>query len=296
MKSKLLCIGVTKSAYEPQKIKAEARALGFSYTFAHWRELLFDLRGDALQIITARKKDVRSFDFIWMRSAKFGVPVVLTMEYMLSRPNCKVLNDGLVTMPFRNNKFFQYAYLKKHNFPIIPSAVKIMCEHAQHIDAYFSKPYILKGAHGSKGKRVYKIDSERDLQSLIGQFNSAEMIAQQYMPIKSDYRVLVLGGDVLGAIQRSSKGIEFRTNFSLGGSVKSVDLPDSVKEMVKNVALVFHADFCGVDLIEHKGNYYILELNFAPGFEGFEQATGINVPNACLKYLTEKKDAVVGVA
>lgn len=293
MKSKLLCIGVAKTAYEPQRIKAEAIALGFAYTFAHWRELSFDLRGDALQIKTGRKKDVRFFDFIWMRSAKFAVPIVLSIEYMLSSPNCKVLNDGLLTMSFRNNKLFQYAYLKKHNFPIIPSVVKIMCKHIQHIDNYFSKPYILKGVHGSKGKRVYKIDSTRDLNRLLAQFNSTEMLAQQYMPIQSDYRVLVLGGTVLGAIKRSAKGGEFRTNFSLGGKVESVDLPESVKEMVKNAALVFNADFCGVDLIKHKGNYYILELNFTPGFEGFEKATGINVPNACLKYLMNKKNITV---
>ena len=251
------------------------------------------MRGDDLKITIARKKDVRLFDFVWMRSAKFAVPIVLAMEYLLACPKRKVLNDGFLKMPFRNNKFFQYAYLKKHNFPTMPSVMKIMCKHRQHIDTYFSKPYILKGVHGSKGKRVYKIDSAKNLKSLLEQFNSTGMLAQQYLSIQSDYRVLLLGGIVLGAIKRSSKSSEFRTNFSLGGKVESIDLPDNVKEMVKSVALVFNADFCGVDLIKHKDNYYILELNFTPGFEGFERATGINVPGACLNYLINKKSATI---
>ena len=35
-------------------------------------------------------------------------------------------------------------------------------------------------------------------------------------------------------------------------------------------AAAFDADFAGVDIIVHRGAHYILEVNFFPGFAGFE--------------------------
>jgi glutathione synthase/RimK-type ligase-like ATP-grasp enzyme len=50
------------------------------------------------------------------------------------------------------------------------------------------------------------------------------------------------------------------------------------------VAKVLDLDICGVDLLFSDDGYRICEANSAPGFRGFEQATGINVPEKIFKY------------
>ena len=40
---------------------------------------------------------------------------------------------------------------------------------------------------------------------------------------------------------------------------------------------------------DKEGNWRILEVNRACQFEGFEKATGINVPKAVIEYLLKKK-------
>jgi ribosomal protein S6--L-glutamate ligase len=44
-------------------------------------------------------------------------------------------------------------------------------------------------------------------------------------------------------------------------------------------------DVAGVDLVESRNGYLVIEVNSAPGFEGFEKATGKNVASEILRYV-----------
>ena len=53
------------------------------------------------------------------------------------------------------------------------------------------------------------------------------------------------------------------------------------EDMGINFTVVFADE---VDLLFNGSGYKICEANSAPGFEGFERATGINVPEKIFKY------------
>ena len=299
MSKKFLLIGVNQKQTEPKRIKTEASSIGLDYTFAFWRELVFDLRKDDLKIFIGNKRDLREFDVVWMRSAPKLLPkitrpaiarntlfvsVILTVEYILATTK-KVLNSGIAQCSLRNNKLFQYTRLKQNGFPIVPSVVQTALRKGKFFEDYFSMPYIVKTPNGSRGLQVFKIEQKSDLEEIDDRFGHCQLMAQKYMPIHCDYRILILGGKVLGAMKRTASNENFKTNFSLGGRVEPAVLPEFVLDMAIQAARLFQADFCGVDIVEHKGEYYILELNFSPGFEGFEKATGVNVPRSVIEYL-----------
>lgn len=174
-------------------------------------------------------------------------------------------------------------------------------------------PVILKGSGGDRGTRVYKAENLEELEKLVRRLRKTETeegkryMLQEYIENEGDYRVLVLGKKVLGVMKRTrQKKGEFRNNFSLGGKVEVVDLPEKVKKMAVKAAEVCGLWVAGVDIIykskavpvgrqvesrksESKGEYCVLEVNKGPQFKGFMVATGIDVPREIIKFLVNLK-------
>src|SRR5207253_2804118 len=101
-----------------------------------------------------------------------------------------------------------------------------------------------------------------------------------------DVRVFVVGGRVLGAIERRAAAGEWRTNVSNGGSARPFDLPDSWGDLAVRAAGAVGADYAGVDLLPSTdGNVFVLEVNGIPGWEGLQQATGLDVAGAIVERL-----------
>jgi gamma-F420-2:alpha-L-glutamate ligase len=141
-------------------------------------------------------------------------------------------------------------------------------------------------ARTGSGTGFYNLSVLRQ-QELIASLDSKNsMIIQEYVKESAgrDLRVIVVGGKVIGAMERSSTDGNFRANVSRGGVAKTYALDDEMEMLALQVARVLDLDICGVDLLFSDDGYRICEANSAPGFRGFEQATGINVPEKIFKY------------
>jgi ribosomal protein S6--L-glutamate ligase len=104
-----------------------------------------------------------------------------------------------------------------------------------------------------------------------------------------DVRVFVLGGRVLGAIERLAPNGQWRTNVSLGGTARPLELPEAWEEMALRAATAIGAEYAGVDLLPSRdGTVFVLEVNGIPGWQGLKQATGIDVAGALVDYLVER--------
>ncbi|MEJ2348139.1 MAG: hypothetical protein P8Y17_03015 [Patescibacteria group bacterium] len=116
---------------------------------------------------------------------------------------------------------------------------------------------------------------------------SKNFMLQEIIDYVADYRILVVGNKVLGAIQRIPKSGEFRANVSRGGGAKAVQkIPPRLEKLAIKATKMLDLDIAGVDFMEDKkGNYLLTEVNRAPGYEGFQKATNINVRVEILKYL-----------
>jgi ribosomal protein S6--L-glutamate ligase len=97
-----------------------------------------------------------------------------------------------------------------------------------------------------------------------------------------DVRALVVGGRVVGAMRREAKGGEFRSNLHRGGQGTALDLPPAFAEAALKATQAVGLEVAGVDLLEASGGPKVMEVNSSPGFEGLEQATGIDVAGAII--------------
>jgi RimK family alpha-L-glutamate ligase len=104
-----------------------------------------------------------------------------------------------------------------------------------------------------------------------------------------DIRAFVVGGRVLGAIERTSAG--WRTNISRGGRAVAMTLPDEWAALAVRAADAVGAEYAGVDLLPARdGTVYVLEVNGIPGWEGLQAATGLSVARAIVRQCLQGVD------
>ncbi len=79
--------------------------------------------------------------------------------------------------------------------------------------------------------------------------------------------------------------VHLKANISRGGKGEAYDVDDEMEMLSIQVAKALDLDIAGVDLLFHSDGYRICEANSAPGFEGFEEALDINVPQKVFDYV-----------
>ena len=107
-----------------------------------------------------------------------------------------------------------------------------------------------------------------------------------------DVRVFVVGGAVLGAIERLAPEGEWRTNVSRRGLARRFDLPAAWSALAVRAAAAVGADYAGVDLLPSRdGRVFVLEVNGIPGWQGLQKATGLDVAGAIVDHLAVRVSA-----
>jgi ribosomal protein S6--L-glutamate ligase len=140
-----------------------------------------------------------------------------------------------------------------------------------HILNYFSFPFIAKVPRGSAmGRGVYLIKTPSDLEHYCSLSHIAYV--QEYLSIKNDMRVVVIGRDVVHAYTRIPLENEFRANLALGAKLSFDAIPRKAIELARYTASNCGWDDVGVDICEYQNHFYVLEANMKYGKQGFHQA------------------------
>ena len=110
-----------------------------------------------------------------------------------------------------------------------------------------------------------------------------------------DIRAFVVGGRVIGAIERWAPAGDWRTNVARGGLATPFALPEAWRPLALRAAAAVGADYAGVDLLPAAdGAVFVLEVNAIPGWQGLQRATGIDVAGAIVEHLERKASASRG--
>ncbi|MEJ3655438.1 RimK family alpha-L-glutamate ligase [Actinomycetes bacterium KLBMP 9759] len=106
-----------------------------------------------------------------------------------------------------------------------------------------------------------------------------------------DIRVVVVGGEPLGATHRTNHG--WRTNVARGAVSEVCPLTDEIADLARRAAAAVGADIAGVDLIEdEEGRLTVLEVNDRVEFRGFQGAhTDIDVADRIAALLLARAES-----
>ncbi len=130
-------------------------------------------------------------------------------------------------------------------------------------------PLVLKPRHGSWGRHVVLCETAAALREELRRVHDepwfrqhGALVQELVPPTRSDLRLVVAGGKVVGGVSRAAAKGEWRTNVALGATRLPVDPPAVAIELALAAARSVGAALVGVDLLPTPdGGLTILEVN-----------------------------------
>jgi glutathione synthase len=145
---------------------------------------------------------------------------------------------------------------------------------------------VVKPIHGNGGKAIFRVPADGDnLSALFEVFNQTwpePHMIQPFLPevAKGDKRIVLIDGEVTGAINRKPGEGEFRSNLAVGGSAEATELTAREQEIcaamgpeLKRLGLIF----VGIDVI---GGQWLTEINVTSptGILAIDRFNGTDTP------------------
>ncbi|QCC58626.1 RimK family alpha-L-glutamate ligase [Natrinema thermotolerans] len=142
----------------------------------------------------------------------------------------------------------------------------------------FEPPVVVKPNSTTRGTGVAKahdLDSFLgicDYLSLVHDYRATgdrSFLVQEYLPNATDYRVMVLEGEYVGAVERrlpddAMQEGQWKHNVHRGAEATGVDLPAEWRALAESVAAELEIPFLGVDLLETDDRLVVNETNARP--------------------------------
>jgi RimK family alpha-L-glutamate ligase len=148
---------------------------------------------------------------------------------------------------------------------------------------------VIKPIFGSLGHGMVRVsDPETALRVVraLDQIKSVFYVQRAIDHDGRDLRVFVVGGRVVAAIERRAPKGEWRTNVAIGASATAVDVSPEMERTAIAAAAAVGADYAGVDVLPARdGSTYVLEVNGIPGWQGLQQATGVDVAVSIVEHV-----------
>jgi len=178
----------------------------------------------------------------------------------------------------------------------IKTPITLYVKASNNIDFLIEKvgglPFVLKYNYGSQGAGVMIMETKKSAISTIEGLlkNKADFILQQYIESRGqDIRAIVMGDKVIVTYQRTAPKGDFRSNLSLGGSGKLINLSMDDQILCIKASQAIGMEVSGIDLIKDaRGTTYLNEINSNFGFKG-QKITGTNIGEHLIHYIEKRE-------
>ena len=162
-------------------------------------------------------------------------------------------------------------FCEKYSLPIPKTHIFYDLNEARKFLATTDYPKIIKRSYGPSnygGYFVHKVDSESDALSLLTNKGYYPVYLQDFVPMKADIRVMLIGHKPVCAFWRRPPEGEWLTNTSQGGSMDYMDVPTEALELAVRASKAANAEYWACDIaVSFDDQYSILEC--ATAFAAF---------------------------
>jgi ribosomal protein S6--L-glutamate ligase len=136
----------------------------------------------------------------------------------------------------------------------------------------FDAPVVVKPNSTTRGVGVTKVhdadslDGVTDYLELVHDYRATgdkSYLVQEFLPEAADYRVMVLDGEVVGAVRRAAPD-GWKHNVHRGADAAGVALPEELRGLAVDAADALDIDFLGVDVLVTDERAVVNETNARP--------------------------------
>lgn len=272
------------------ELSLAARQRGHVCERVDFRRLVTQVSNDS-QLIESAEVSLSNADAVIVRTMPPGSleQVVYRMDVLLQLQQAgKIVLNHPRAIECAVDKFLTTSRLAQAQLPVPRTIVCETTEQAMEAFERLGGDVVVKPIFGAEGRGIIRL-SDPDLAfrsfRTLERLDNVLYIQQFIQHAGFDVRVLLLNGQVLGAIKRSNPH-DFRTNISRQGRASLYIANDEERNLAISAARTVHACFAGVDLLyDLAGHCYVIEVNAVPGWRAFQTATQIDVANFVIEYL-----------
>jgi ribosomal protein S6--L-glutamate ligase len=299
MKKKIAILSEADSNdYNVARLKEESEKRQLEAEHLRYSQLITEYSETDTKVLFKGEDIIKTFDYFIFRSplkkdgTYYGFHSAF-LKYYVELQGKKTLNSVLKNSYFTNyySKLSNYLILSKYGVPIIKSFNCMSFEQLGLIKEHLEFPLIVKNSKGSHGKGIELINNFDNLQKFFQDKNISQYLIQEYIntaEIKSDIRVVTLGNEVIGSYKKIASEGSIVTNLGSGGDAVEHPLTQDLLDIAKKIINALKVEFTGIDIIYKNDKPYVLEVNNAPQFRGFEKATKVNLAGKIIDYILTK--------
>ncbi|SOC25813.1 RimK family protein [Stappia indica] len=186
--------------------------------------------------------------------------------------------DDPVSMIRCTNKVYLAELMETHGIPIPKTAILSSVKEAAGLEARLGSPVVLKIPDGSFSRGVFRVAGETAIADKVKELleDSDIIIAQEYCPTEFDWRIGVLDGEPLFAVQYLMAKKHWQIvkhedgKQAKEGSFRSISLaetPPAVVETAVRAARLIGDGLYGVDLKSFGDRVVVIEVNDNPNLD-----------------------------
>lgn len=211
--------------------------------------------------------------FVWNRSRQKEV------ARYFETLGIRVFNNSR-TNEIANDKLLAQQFVAQLGILTIPSTTDL--------DAIKHYPVVVKSVDGHGGKEVFYCENQQQLVHNMKQLQHENIVIQPFIESNAqDVRVWVLGEKIIGAVLRTGT-TDFKSNYTLGGTIVKATLPPTVEQAVLTIAQTLRSDYIGIDFIKGvDGHYYFNEIEDPVGAKSYYDLYNHQLPELLITYIRD---------
>lgn len=243
------------------------------------------------RLVSSGEHDLTGFDAIIVRTMPPGSleQVVFRMDALarLTAAGVTIVNSPR-SMECAVDKFLTTARLEAAGLTVPATVTCQDSEAAMEAFGRLGGDVVVKPLFGSEGRGICRVSDPdlafRTFRTL--ERTGAVLYIQQFIRHPGfDVRVLILDGNVLGAMKRFSAD-DFRTNVSRSATTATHQLTSNESEVALIAAETVGARIAGVDLLyDEAGRCFVIEVNAVPGWRAFSRTNDVDVARRLIESL-----------
>ena len=219
----------------------------------------------------------------------YALSVVRHFEFSGTR----VVN-GSESIRMARNKFMGLQCLAREGISVPDTCLVVTRQGFERsVEQLGGYPVVAKMPSSRQGNGVMLVENQATASFVMNNLmdNTRGLLVQEYIPPegRTDIRAFVLGDRVLGAMSLKPDPGDFRTNIHITGQGRLLALSPNLVKLAVQSSRGLGLEISGCDIILQKnGSPQVIEVNYSPGFRGLEHATGMDIAEQIIHYVTAK--------
>ncbi len=271
---RLLIISKETNLYVIKRLKSAGKKDFDKVDVLRYRDI--KISNTEKEVVTIAGKPLSYYTHIISRVADKHYMLRYFLALEAKRLNIRMLNrEAIIQMPIYNKAYQLYKFsisgipLPKTEFSYKKELITI------------KPPLLKKRIDGRLSRGIKKIEGLGDN----SHSDFQESIFQSFLVNDFDYRILIMDGKLIGAVERSSRYSDNKTES------RACDISEDSLEvkLAKKVALCMNLEYVGVDVMKAGREAFVLEANIDAGIKGFERVTKKDLASMIIQQVLDEK-------